>query len=99
MTQAEFLGMLVISLVTLVGLFLSIYKPLKENTQAMTVLTVRVEELTKRIDEQKEDLEDYKEHVSNGQKKQWEEINKQGEILLKHDMEIKILKREDKNNV
>lgn len=97
MTQQEFIGMLVLSLASLVGLLSVLYKPLKDNTKAMTTLTLKVEELTKRMDEQKDDFEGYKDHVSKSQKRQWDVINKQGELLIKHDMEIVMLKGEQNN--
>lgn len=95
MTEAQFLGMLVISLGSLTSLFFVVYKPLSENTKAMTELTMKIEFLANKIDEQEErqekhekEFKEYKEHVRQGQKRQWDEINKQGDMLKEHDMII-----------
>lgn len=83
MSESEFIGMVVIALVTLIGLFFAIYRPLNENTKAMTTLTVKVEELTKQINKQDNELKQYKEHMSESQRRQWETINKHTEAINK----------------
>ena len=92
MTETQFLGMLVVSLGSLVSLFLIVYEPLSKNTKAMTELTMKIEFLTSKISEQEKkqekyekEFEEYKEHVSQGQQKQWDEINKHSETLARHE--------------
>lgn len=99
MSDAQFLGMLVIALGSLATLFCAVYKPLSENTKAMTELTLKIGFLAQKIEEQEKkqekhekEFEDYKEHVSQSQKRQWDEISKQNEMLSRHDTEIKNLK-------
>ena len=99
MTQAEFIGMMVICGAVLVSLFAAIYSPLTKNTQTMTKLTLTMEQLIKRMDTQDEnfkehirDFELYKEHVKDSQRRQWDEIDKHHDELVKHEHEIKILK-------
>lgn len=91
MSTIEFVGMLVAGITALGGMFGIIYKPLNENTKAMTTLTVHVEELTKKMEEHDEELKEYKAHVSEGQQKQWDSINRHTEEinLLKIKMEGK----------
>ena len=48
MTEAQYLGMLVIALSSLIGLFAMVYKPLSENTKAMTTLGLKLEYLTEK---------------------------------------------------
>ena len=52
MTTAEMIGMVVLGLSSLIGIFTAVYRPLSENTKAMTELTLRVEQLAKEIKEQ-----------------------------------------------
>lgn len=86
--QALIIGYGVIALTALIGLFAAIYKPLSDNTKAMTKLTMNIEQLAekieeqnKRIDEQEKALNNYKDHMRESQKRQWE-------VLDKHDLEI-----------
>lgn len=88
MTTAEMIGIVVIGLSSLIGIFTAVYRPLSENTKAMTKLTMNIEQLAekieeqnKRIDEQEKALNNYKDHMRESQKRQWE-------VLDKHDLEI-----------
>ena len=89
MHQALIIGYGVIALTALIGLFAAIYKPLSDNTKAMTKLTMNIEQLAekieeqnKRIDEQERELNNYKDHMRESQKRQWE-------VLDRHDIEIR----------
>lgn len=62
MSEAEVIGTMVIGLSAIVGLFLSIYKPLSDNTKAMTILTSNIEHLAEKIDEQNKKLKNKKKH-------------------------------------
>ena len=82
MTQAEMIGIVIIALTSIIGLFTAVAKPLVRNTEAMTLLNASVRELSGKIDEQnkrieaQEDaLEHYKDHVRESQRKQWDKIN------------------------
>lgn len=97
-SEAQFLGMLVIALISLVGLFMAVYKPLSENTKAMTKLGLQMEHLSEKIEEDRKehqkhlkDFEDYKNHVSDGQKEQWDAIRENSKQLQKHDLELEHL--------
>lgn len=89
MTTAEMIGIVVLGLSSLIGIFTAVYRPLNENTKAMTKLTMNIEQLAekieeqnKRIDEQEKTLNNYKDHMRESQKRQWE-------VLDKHDIEIR----------
>jgi septal ring factor EnvC (AmiA/AmiB activator) len=87
-TTEEMIGIVVLGLSSLIGIFTALYRPLNENTKAMTKLTMnieqlakRIEEQNKRIEEQERELNNYKDHMRESQKRQWE-------VLEKHDKEI-----------
>lgn len=80
-----FIGMMVIGLASLVGLFFMVYNPLNKNTEAMTELTVKLSFYMQKLDEHISKFEEYKKHVSDGQKEQWDAIrkNKAGIVEVK----------------
>lgn len=94
MSEAEFLGMMVIAIASLVALFFAIHKPLSDNTKAMTELTIKLEYFTQQLEQQEKEFKEYKEHVSEGQRKQWDAINKHSDKILEHDKDIKQIKDE-----
>ena len=48
MSKIEFLGMLVLCLSSLIGLFVMLFKPLNDNTKAMSILVSRIDWLLMR---------------------------------------------------
>lgn len=97
MTTAEMIGVVVIALSSILGLFTVIAKPLINNTQAMTLLNASVKELSEKIDEQnkrieaQEDaLEHYKNHVRESQRKQWDVLDEHSKRIeeVKHSLEL-----------
>ena len=108
MTTAEMIGIVVIGLSSLIGVFTAIYRPLSENTKAMTKLTLRVEQLAKEIKEQNEklkkqnkEIEEHKEHVRKGQKEQWVAIERNEKEIgeTKHTLELCQLENGGKKHV
>ena len=100
MSQNEYIGLLVGSLAVLVPLCVALINPITKNTKTMTKLNVTMEQLIDRMDRQEKALEkhvmefeEYKKHVSEGQKRQWDEINKHHDRLLEHDNDIESLKK------
>ena len=92
MGEMEFIGMLIVAVGTVFGVFKSISEPLNKNTKAMTVLTMQIENLSEELKEQKKDFADhkkefesYKKHVSESQRRQWEKIDE-------HDIELAKMK-------
>lgn len=95
--NALIIGYGVIAFTALVGLFSAIYKPLNDNTKAMTKLTSNIEQLAekieeqnKRIDKQERELSDYKDHMRESQKRQWEVLDKHTKDILEvnHNLEL-----------
>ena len=97
MSEVEFIGMLVLALGTLIGVAVAIGKPLSDNTKAMTTLTLNINHLSEKLDtmdkefkEHKDDFEKYKNHVSESQKRQWDNINKNSRDIteVNHKMDM-----------
>lgn len=90
MSEIEFLGMLVLSLATLISLFVVVFKPLNANTKAMAELVSRLDIMTIRMDERDEELKEhikefdkYKEKVRESQKRQWDKIDELSDDMIK----------------
>ena len=90
MSEFEFLGMLVVSLTTLIGLFAVVFKPLNANTKAMAELVSRLDRMAEKMDERDEELkehikefDDYKEKVRASQKRQWDKIAELSDDMIK----------------
>jgi methyl-accepting chemotaxis protein len=107
-TTAEMIGIVVLGLSSLIGIFTAVYRPLSENTKAMTELTLRVEQLAKEMKEQNEklekqnkEMEEYKEHVRKGQKQQWDAIERNEKEIgeAKHELELCRLENGGKKHV
>lgn len=97
MTTAEMIGIVVLGLSSLIGIFTSVYRPLNENTKAMTKLSMNIEQLVekieeqnKRIDKQERELNDYKDHVRESQKRQWDVLDKHEKDIVEtnHNLEL-----------
>lgn len=100
MSEAEFIGMLVLALGTLIGVTVAIGKPLSDNTKAMTTLTMNINHLSEKLDTMdeefkahKEDFEKYKDHVSESQKRQWNDINKNSRDITEVNHKIEMLEK------
>lgn len=98
MSEVEFIGMLVLALGTLIGVAVAIGKPLSDNTKAMTTLTLNINHLSEKLDtmdkefkEHKDDFEKYKNHVSESQKRQWDNINKNTKDIAETNHKIDLL--------
>jgi hypothetical protein len=96
MYQTEFIGMMIVGLSTLVGLFIAIFKPINENTKTMTELLLKMDVMTEKMDERDEELkqhikdfEDYKNKVRESQKRQWNKIDELSDDMIKIKHSIK----------
>ena len=89
MSKIEFLGMLVLCLSSLIGLFVMLFKPLNDNTKAMSILVSRIDRIAEKMDERDEELkqhikefDDYKDKVRESQKRQWDKIDELSDDIL-----------------
>lgn len=101
MSEAEVIGTIVIGLSAIVGLFLSINKPLSDNTKAMTILTSNIEHLAEKIDEQNKKIEEqekellqYKDHMRDSQKRQWDKLDEHEKTLQQVSHALEMCKQE-----
>lgn len=100
MSQNEFIGFVIGSFAVIVPLCVALVKPITKNTKTMTRLTDTMEHLIDRMDKQEKALEkhemefeEYKAHVSEGQRRQWDEINKHHDLLIEQGNDIENLKK------
>lgn len=96
MGQSEFIGMLVVGLSSLIGLFAILFKPLNDNTKAMAELVSKMDRITEKMDERDEELkqhirefDEYKNKVRESQKRQWDKIDELSDDLIKIKHSIK----------
>lgn len=96
MGQAEFIGMLVVGLSSLIGLFVILFKPLNNNTKAMADLVSKMDRITEKMDERDEELkqhikdfDEYKNKVRESQKRQWDKIDELSNDMIKVKHSIK----------
>lgn len=70
-----------------------LFKPLNDNTKAMSILVSRIDRIAEKMDERDEELkqhikefDDYKDKVREGQKRQWDKIDELSDdiINIKH---------------
>lgn len=94
MSEAEIIGFAVIGLTAFVSLFMVIYKPLNENTKAMTVLNSNIEHLAEKIEAQEKALLEYKEHVRDSQKRQWEKLEEHNKAIQEVNHALELCKQE-----
>ena len=98
MTDAQVIGTLVIASSSIISLFSMVYKPLSENTKAMTTLGIKMEHLAERIENEHnehvrhiQEFEEYKEKEREINQKQWDKLEEHGNKLTKHEEQIKHL--------
>jgi Sec-independent protein translocase protein TatA len=93
-TTAEMIGIVVLGLSSLIGIFTAVYRPLSENTKEM-------KEQNEKLEKQNKEIEEYKEHVRKGQKQQWDEIERNEKEIgeTKHELELCRLENGGKKHV
>lgn len=89
--------MLVLCLSSLIGLFVMLFKPLNDNTKAMSILVSRIDRIAEKMDERDEELkqhikefDEYKNKVRESQKRQWDKIDELSDdmISIKHSIKL-----------
>jgi hypothetical protein len=89
MGDVEFLGMLVLALSTLAGLFFMLSKPLNNHTKAMTENTCAIKNLS-------EKFEGFEKHNKESHKRIWDRVEKHECDLTEHDRRILFLEQKEK---
>lgn len=83
----------VTALGTLVGLFLTVGKPIINLNKTMTTLNINVEHNSQEMKELKEDFKSQRESAHESHKRLWEYNAKQDEKIQDHETRIGILER------
>ncbi len=100
MTEAQFMGMLVVALVSLFALFKAVAKPLikglTELTKSITTLDASVNQLQSDIANIKNDIEKETEHSSQSRKRLWAHNDEQDKKLENHEKRIWHLELQNK---
>ena len=106
MTTAEMIGIVVLGLSSLIGIFITVYRPLNENTKVMTVLTSNIEHLTEKIEEQNSRINEqelafsrYKDHVRESQKRQWDVLDEHEKMLIETKHKLEMCQKENGRSV
>lgn len=98
MTETEFLGMLVLGLATLIGLFMLVVRPvvkaMTELTKSLTTLNVTVGNLDEKVDGMQVQINKNAENSHASHRRLWEHNEIQDKQLTDHETRIKILERE-----
>lgn len=81
-------------IVALVGLFLTVGKPILKLNSTLTVLTTRMDAIECDSKKQSEDLKEQKLHAHESHKRIWDHNAKQDEQLLDHEQRLGVLERD-----
>ncbi len=78
-------------IVALVGLFLTVGKPILKLNSTLTVLTTRIDAVENDNKKQSEDLKEQKIHAHESHKRLWDHNGKQDEQLRDHERRLGVL--------
>lgn len=84
---------IVLTLSALIGLFMTVGKPLLSLNKSITTLNINVEQMNKRLDKQEEEMKVQQEHARESHQKLWDKNDEQDEKLADHETRIKILEK------
>lgn len=82
-------------IVALVGLFLTVGKPILKLNSTLTVLTARIDAVESDSKKQSEDLKEQKLHAHESHRRIWDHNAKQDEQLLDHEQRLGVLERDN----
>lgn len=88
MSEAQFIGYLVIALASLVGLFMVVGKPIMNAVKIMTELNASIETLKNDMASVNENMNKQVEHAKEGRKKLWEAHDALEGKIIDHDKRI-----------
>ena len=94
MTESEIMWTVVLALVTLIGLFLTVGKPILKLNSTLTVLTSRMDTIEKDAKAQEDALKEQKLHAHESHKRLWDHNGKQDEQLRDHERRLDVLEKE-----
>ena len=94
MSESEIMWTVVLALVTLVGLFLTVGKPILKLNSTLTVLTSRMDSIEKAAKDHEDALKEQKLHAHESHKRLWDHNSKQDEQLRDHEHRLGVLEKE-----
>lgn len=80
----------------ILGLFLSVGKPIINLNKNITTLNVNVKNMNDELQEQKEELKQQKLNAHDSHQKLWEEASKIGDMVNDHETRITVLEKIEK---
>lgn len=89
MTEWQVVGVIV----TLVGLFMTVGKPLINLNKTITILNLNVEHISERLDEQEKNLVKQQERAHESHQKIWDVSKAHDEKLADHETRIRVLEK------
>ena len=91
---------IVLILVVLIDLFLTIYNPMskstKDNTRAMTELTVTMKNVSEKLIQFEKDMDSFQVHNHNSHQRLWDKNEEQDKQINEHEQRIGKLEDKDK---
>lgn len=94
MSESEIMWTVVLALVTLIGLFFTVGKPILKLNSTLTVLTARMDSIEKDAKDQENALKEQKLHAHESHRRLWDHNGKQDEQLRDHEHRIGALEKE-----
>ena len=88
MSEAEMVGAVVLALVTILGLFFTVAKPLAANTRQMTELSMQIKNLSELYDRHEEEFEKQILRNSDAHKRLWNHSVEQDQRLDNHEIRL-----------
>ena len=83
----------VLVLISLVGLFMTVGKPIISLNNNITLLRADIQQNSKEIEEQKSELQKQREYAKESHRRIWDHNDEQDKILGDHETRIAILEK------
>lgn len=94
MNESEIMWTVVLGLGTLIGLFLTVGKPILKLNNTLTVLTSRMDVIEKESKEHGTDLKEQKLHAHESHQRLWDHNKEQDKQIQDHEQRLGILEKE-----
>lgn len=94
MTESEIMWTVVLGLGTLIGLFLTVGKPILKLNNTLTVLTSRMDAIEKESREHESDLKEQKLHAHESHQRLWDHNKEQDDQLRDHEQRLGNLEKD-----
>lgn len=82
-------------IIALVGLFITIGKPIINLNSNIVLLTASVQQNNKELEDQKKELEKQRDNAHNSHRRLWDKNEEQDKIINDHETRIKVLEEKE----